>query len=85
MPLMHAEERSLAEQSIALFEKLSAEIQERCGSGHPDFLSHARQHAEIVSRFGRYPHRNEILKRTTTPEEQAFLDAGGPNFGQRRR
>jgi len=85
MPLMHAEERSLARRCVACFEKLSSEIQQNYPTGYPDFLPHARQHAEIVERFGRYPHRNELLGRATTPEEQAFLGAGGPNFGQRRR
>ena len=38
---------------------------------------YAEQHADIVRRFGRFPHRNRILGRQTKPEEQAFLDAGG--------
>ena len=37
----------------------------------------AEHHAEIIRRFGRFPHRNRILGRATTPEEQAFLDEGG--------
>lgn len=85
MPLMHAEERALARKCVACFEELSAEIQRHCPEGYPDFLPHARQHAEIVERFGRYPHRNAILNRPSTPEEEAFLEGGGPNFGQRRR
>jgi len=85
MPLMHAEERALAQQCVACFERLSVEIQQHCPAGYPDFLPHARQHAEIVERFGRYPHRNEVMNRASTPDEQAFLEAGGPNFGQRRR
>ena len=34
-------------------------------------------HADIIRRFGRFPHRNAVLGRATTPEEQAFLDGGG--------
>lgn len=39
--------------------------------------AHARRHCEIVRRFGRFPHRNPILGRTMTAEEQQYLDAGG--------
>jgi len=40
-------------------------------------LKYAEAHADIVRQFGRFPHRNRVLDRRTTPEEQAFLDAGG--------
>jgi uncharacterized protein (DUF924 family) len=40
-------------------------------------LSHAERHRYIVNRFGRFPHRNPILGRTTTQEERRFLDEGG--------
>jgi uncharacterized protein (DUF924 family) len=42
-----------------------------------DLLKWAEVHADIIRRFGRFPHRNTILGRTTTPQEQAFLDEGG--------
>src|SRR5262249_9761011 len=56
--------------------------QERCGALNraaedADGVKWAEIHADIIRRFGRFPHRNRILGRTTTPEEQAFLDAGG--------
>jgi len=56
--------------------------QERCvdlarAYGDDEFTKYAEQHADIVRRFGRFPHRNAVLGRVTTPEEQAFLDAGG--------
>ncbi len=56
--------------------------QERCLAlaprhGDEEFLRYAMQHADIIRRFGRFPHRNAILGRSTTAEEQAFLDAGG--------
>ena len=40
-------------------------------------LKFAREHAEIIGRFGRFPHRNRLLGRQTTEDEQAFLDNGG--------
>ncbi|MBZ9736868.1 DUF924 family protein [Mesorhizobium sp. CA18] len=43
----------------------------------PDYLKYANEHLEIIQRFGRFPHRNRMLGRATTAEEQAFLDGGG--------
>ncbi|TIQ35819.1 MAG: DUF924 family protein [Mesorhizobium sp.] len=43
----------------------------------PDYLKYAKEHLEIIERFGRFPHRNKMLGRQTTPEEKAFLDGGG--------
>jgi len=56
--------------------------QERCvaltrASGDAEALKWAELHADIIRRFGRFPHRNAVLGRETTPDEQAFLDAGG--------
>ncbi len=56
--------------------------QERCvefarGYGDDEFTKYAIDHVAIVRRFGRFPHRNAVLSRATTPEEQAFLDGGG--------
>jgi uncharacterized protein (DUF924 family) len=56
--------------------------QERCAElnrerGDADSLKWALRHADIIRRFGRFPHRNAVLGRATTPEEQAFLDDGG--------
>ena len=56
--------------------------QERCVElnrvhGDADGLKWAELHADIIRRFGRFPHRNKVLGRATTPEEQAFLDGGG--------
>jgi uncharacterized protein (DUF924 family) len=40
-------------------------------------MRYAHIHQDIITRFGRFPHRNPALSRDTTPEEQAFLDGGG--------
>jgi uncharacterized protein (DUF924 family) len=85
MPMMHAEDPAVADQSVQAFESLSREIAALGKEGHPDFRRHAAQHADIVRRFGRYPHRNELLGRPSTAEEREFLDAGGPTFGQQKR
>jgi uncharacterized protein (DUF924 family) len=56
--------------------------QDRCialcrATGDAELLKWAELHADIIRKFGRFPHRNAILGRTTTPQEQAFLDSGG--------
>ena len=56
--------------------------QERCvalcrATGDAEALKWAQIHADIIRRFGRFPHRNAVLGRATIPEEQAFLDGGG--------
>jgi len=68
MPFMHSEALADQQRCVALF---------RTSIGRPDNLKYAEEHAEIIRRFGRFPHRNRILGRATTAEEQAFLDAGG--------
>jgi uncharacterized protein (DUF924 family) len=67
MPFMHSEQLPDQERCVALFEK----------SGNANNLKYARDHADIVRRFGRFPHRNQIMGRATSTEEQAFLDGGG--------
>ncbi len=67
LPFEHSE--SLADQQRSL--ALAREI----GDGKPD--KWAELHADIIRRFGRFPHRNAVLGRATTPQEQAFLDGGG--------
>ena len=67
MPFMHSEQMPDQLRCIELFR--AAENSEN--------LVYAERHADIIRRFGRFPHRNHVLRRQTTPEEQAFLDAGG--------
>ncbi|MFN3635658.1 MAG: DUF924 family protein, partial [Rhizobium rhizophilum] len=67
----HAEDLAEQERSVALFTALA----ER--GGPEDYLDYAITHRDVIVRFGRFPHRNSALGRTTTPEEQSFLDGGG--------
>ena len=67
LPFMHSEHLSDQFRCVDLFRK----------SGDAENLKYAEGHADIVRRFGRFPHRNRLLDRRTTPEEQAFLEAGG--------
>lgn len=83
MPLMHSE--SLPDHDLALrkFGDIVTEAAQtdshRIGY-HRQALSYAHKHRDIVARFGRYPHRNEILGRDSTAEELAFLEQPGSRF-----
>ncbi len=82
MPLQHSEFLEDQESSVARYEQLLSEIDTALRPLFEGFLEHAIQHRDIVARFGRFPHRNAILGRLDTPEETAFLAAGGATFGQ---
>ena len=64
MPFMHSESKAIHEQSIKLFTEL----------GQQQTLQHAIDHKKIIDQFGRYPHRNKVLGRNSTPEEVKFLN-----------
>lgn len=71
LPFEHSE--ALADQDEAV--RLATGLRDR--NGDTDTLKWANIHRDIIVRFGRFPHRNASLGRTTTPEEQAFLEGGG--------
>lgn len=68
LPFMHSEQLQAQEQSLRLFDEL----------GIADGVKYARHHHDIVARFGRFPHRNAILGRRSTPEELEFLKTEAP-------
>ena len=68
MPLMHSEDGSIQQRSLEKFRELGQSV------------DYAERHAEIVLRFGRFPHRNAILGRNSTPEEIEFLKQPGSSF-----
>jgi uncharacterized protein (DUF924 family) len=70
LPFEHSERMADQDRSVALFERL----------GDANYLHYAHAHRDIVGRFGRFPHRNEVLGRTSTPEELAFLETSGSSF-----
>ena len=67
LPFEHSEDMADQERCIALYK----------AAGDAENLKWAELHADIIRRFGRFPHRNEVLGRASTPEEQAFLASGG--------
>jgi uncharacterized protein (DUF924 family) len=70
MPYMHSESALVHEQAVLLFTQL----------GIQDNLNFELRHKAIIDRFGRYPHRNALLGRTSTPQELAFLSEPGSSF-----
>jgi uncharacterized protein (DUF924 family) len=71
MPFEHDETIESQHEAVRLFERLQEE------TGVDSMLGYAREHADVIARFGRFPHRNRILGRQTTPEEEAFLAERG--------
>lgn len=70
MPYMHSESTVIHQQALPLFEALAI----------PEILNYELQHKAIIDKFGRYPHRNAILNRESTREEQEFLSQPGSSF-----
>lgn len=80
LPLEHSESLEDQEQSLALFQELSAGVDAVHRSTFEGFLHFAVRHWEIVKQFNRFPHRNYVLGRQSTPEELAFLTQKGSSF-----
>jgi uncharacterized protein (DUF924 family) len=81
MPLQHAELRDAQEESVAAYRRLLNEAPQELKEMFASSLESAQQHRSIVARFGRFPHRNRVLGRPNTAEEEAYLGQG-QNFGQ---
>ncbi len=74
MPFQHVEDRADQRRSVELFESLGAD------AVHRFVIGAARSHRDVVERFSRFPHRNDILGRQTTAEEAAFLASPEGSF-----
>ncbi len=81
LPFEHSEDPRDQVTSVGLFKRLAhnapTELKEHLESA----VEYARKHQDIVAKFGRFPHRNQALGRSTTAVEQAYLDSGGETFG----
>jgi uncharacterized protein (DUF924 family) len=80
MPLEHAEDAGLQDRCVALFESLCDGESPDERSRYTEFLDYARKHQSVIARFGRFPHRNAVLGRTSTPGETAYLAEPGSGF-----
>ena len=87
LPVCHAEDPVMTARSIVLTDKVDAEILARNPTGHADGINMSKMrpfmvdHNAIVQKYGRYPHRNEVLGRKNTPEEDEYLKTA-ERYGQ---
>ena len=75
LPFEHAEDLAMQARAVELFQLLS-----QAQPGFDGMLDYAQRHQEVIARFGRFPHRNAILGRPSTPEEVEFLRQPGSSF-----
>ena len=82
MPLQHAESRKVQAKSVELFSRLAEAVSPTYQETFLTIAQFAELHRDIVDRFGRFPHRNKVLGRDNTPDEDEFLAGDSPDFGQ---
>jgi uncharacterized protein (DUF924 family) len=80
LPFEHAEDLELQRLGVRCFDGLARTVSEPCRKEYESFADYARRHCEIVERFGRFPHRNQLLGRASTLEEIKFLKQPGSSF-----
>ena len=82
-PLQHSESLHDQETAVDRYRQLEQEVSGELRPAFAGFTQLAKAHRDIIARFGRFPHRNAILGRLSTPEEQAWLNASPPDLNQR--
>lgn len=82
LPLEHSELIEDQDRSVACYERLVEDTSPLWQRRARSFLAYAKEHRDLVQRFGRFPHRNAVLGRDDTPEERAYLETGGKRYGQ---
>ena len=80
LPLEHSESLADQQRSVSLFQKLVDDAGPDQKPTFAEYLDFAARHRDIISRFGRFPHRNKALGRISTSEELSFLQQPGSGF-----
>ena len=80
LPFEHAEDFGLQQRGVRLFQRLATEVAPAWRKEFTGFSDYAGHHRDIIERFGRFPHRNKVLGRASTPEEIEFLKQPGSSF-----
>ena len=80
LPFEHAEDLGLQQRGARLFQRLATEVAPAWRKEYTGFSDYAGHHRDIIERFGRFPHRNKVLGRASTPEEVEFLEQPGSSF-----
>ena len=82
MPLQHAESAKVQAKGCELFNRLAEVVSPTYRETFGTMAQFAELHRDIVDQFGRFPHRNELLGRENTAEENEYLASDSPDFGQ---
>ena len=82
MPLQHAESKKVQAKSVELFGRLAKSVSPTFRETFLTIAQFAELHKDIIDQFGRFPHRNKLLGRENTPEENEYLAGDSPDFGQ---
>jgi len=82
MPLQHAESRKVQKKSVEIYQRLAKAVSPTDRETFETVAQFAELHHDIIEQFGRFPHRNKVLGRKNTPEEEEYLAGDGPTFGQ---
>ena len=82
LPLEHSEDLAVQHRSLDEYSALAARAAAPMEGAFSLQNEYAKGHFDIVERFGRFPHRNAVLGRESTPEELDYLGSGGATFGQ---
>jgi uncharacterized protein (DUF924 family) len=80
LPFEHSEDLADQNRSVELYRELVKSVPTAQRETFAGFVDYAVRHRDVIARFGRFPHRNLILGRDSTPEEQAFLERPGSSF-----
>lgn len=82
MPFQHSEDVSVQRESVELYDRLRRTAPRQWVAAAKSFARFAREHKTIIDKFGRFPHRNQILGRPSTDEERRYLADGASRYGQ---
>ncbi len=82
MPLQHAESAKVQAKAVALYNRLAESVSPTFQETFLVCAQFAELHRDIIDQFGRFPHRNKLLGRANTPEEDEYLAGDSPDFGQ---
>ncbi len=82
MPLQHSESLKVQEKGVQIFRRLAEAVSPTYRETFETMVTFAELHHDIIEQFGRFPHRNKLLGRDNTPEEEEYLSGDSPDFGQ---
>lgn len=82
MPLQHAESRKVQAKSVEIYNRLAQVVSPTYRETFETIAQFAELHHDIIQQFGRFPHRNKLLNRENTTEEDEYLAGDSPDFGQ---